>query len=243
MQAIAIICGSATPVGGALAARMHAEGTMVITIDPPGATAAAGTALRLSADIADEQSWALAAHAIAERGLRPSMLAYALYDPGDPAALSDLDPASWDQTMGRNLRGAYLACRQLLPAMQSPGAVVLLASVLAGWDARADYAALSASSGGALALAQSLALTGAPLGLRVNAVCVPAPLPTDGAAYQQALGRIPLGRATEPEDIAEAVLFLLSDDARHVTGTSLVVDGGQSLQSWSNAPDRPYSEM
>lgn len=243
MQPIAIICGSATPVGGALAARMHAEGTTVIAVDPPGATAASGAALRLTADIADERSWALVAQAIAERGLRPSRLAYALYQPGDPAALSALDPAAWDQTMERNLRGAYLACRQLIPAMQGPGAVVLLASALAGWDARADYAALSASSGGALALAQSLALTGAPLGLRVNAVCIPAPLPADGEAHQRALGRIPLGRATEPEDIAEAMLFLLSDDARHVTGTSLVVDGGQSLQSWSNAPDHPYSEL
>jgi NAD(P)-dependent dehydrogenase (short-subunit alcohol dehydrogenase family) len=243
MQPSAIICGSTTPVGGALAARMHADGIVVIAIDPPGAGAALNAALQLTADITDEQSWAHAAQIIREGGLRPSMLAYALYEPGDPMALTDLDPAAWDDVMARNLRGAYLACKHLFLLMQGPGAVVLLASVLAGWDARADMAALSASSGGALALAQSLALTGAPLGLRVNAVCAPAPLPTENAAHQQALGRIPLGRATEPEDIVEAILFLLSGDAAHVTGTSLVVDGGQSLQSWSNAPESPYSKL
>jgi NAD(P)-dependent dehydrogenase (short-subunit alcohol dehydrogenase family) len=51
------------------------------------------------------------------------------------------------------------------------------------------------------------------------------------------LKRIPLGRLTTPVDIVDALMFLLSDDALHVTGTSLLVDGGQSLQSWSNAPE------
>ena len=68
-------------------------------------------------------------------------------------------------------------------------------------------------------------------------VCGPAPLPADSALRQQALGRIPLGRATAAEDLVDAIMFLLSDDAAHVTGTALVVDGGQSLQSWSNAPN------
>jgi NAD(P)-dependent dehydrogenase (short-subunit alcohol dehydrogenase family) len=240
MEPIAVICGSATPVGGALAARLRAAGAQVIALDQAGEPASPAAALGLAVDVADEGSWAGAARAIEERGARPTMLAYALYEPGDPAALQDLGPEAWDRAMARNLRGAFLAARQLLPRMGAPGSAVLLASVLAGWDARADLAALGASSGGVLALAQSLALTAAPLGVRVNAVCVPAPPPPGEAARRAALGRIPLGRATEPEDVADAIVFLLSDDARHVTGTSLVVDGGQSLQSWSNAPDEPY---
>jgi NAD(P)-dependent dehydrogenase (short-subunit alcohol dehydrogenase family) len=236
MQPTAIICGSATPVGQALATRMQAEGMLVIAIDPPGTLAAPDAALTLVAAIAAEQDWAQAVQTFLDRGLRPSMLAYTLYEPGDPTALHDLDPVAWDQVMSNNLRGAYLACKQILPHMVGPGAVVLLASVLAGWDARADLAALSASSGGVLALAQSLALTAAPLDLRVNVVCAPGPLPADSALRQQALDRIPLGRATAAEDLVDAIIFLLSDDAAHVTGTALVVDGGQSLQSWSNAP-------
>jgi len=95
-----------------------------------------------------------------------------------------------------------------------------------------------------LALAQSLALSGAPLGVRVNTVCCPAPQPPDGdAVHGQTLGRIPLGRATGPSDLADAMMFLLSDDAGYLTGSSLVVDGGQSLQSWSNAPNVPYSQL
>lgn len=237
MQPTAIICGSTTPVGHALAARMQAEGMLVIAIDPSGTLAATAVALPLVANIADERDWAQAAQTFLDRGLRPAMLAYTLYEPGDPTALYDLDPATWDQIMTHNLRGAYLACKQILPHMVGPGAVVLLASVLAGWDARADLAALGASSGGVLALAQSLALSAAPFGLRVNVVCGPAPLPADSALRQQALGRIPLGRATAAEDLVDAIMFLLSDDAAHVTGTALVVDGGQSLQSWSNAPN------
>jgi NAD(P)-dependent dehydrogenase (short-subunit alcohol dehydrogenase family) len=171
------------------------------------------------------------------------MLAYAISESDGPA-LPDLDQADWDRVVSRNLRGAYLACKHLFPLLCRPGAVVLLASVLAVGDARADLVALSASSGGMLALARSLALSGAPLGVRVNTVCCPAPQPSDGdAVHDRALGRIPLGRATGPDDLVDAMLFLLSDDASFLTGSSLVVDGGQSLQSWSNAPDVPYSQL
>jgi NAD(P)-dependent dehydrogenase (short-subunit alcohol dehydrogenase family) len=171
------------------------------------------------------------------------MLAYATSEAGVPQALVNLGQADWDRVMARNLRGVYLACKHVFPLMRRPAAAVLLSTVLAGWDARADLAALSASSGGVLALAQSLALSGAPLGVRVNTVVCPAPPPADEASRRRALGRISLGRATSPDDIADAMMFLLSDDAGYLTGSSLVVDGGQSLQSWSNAPDLPYSEL
>lgn len=240
MPQTAIICGSTTAVGGALAVRLAGAGIAVVAVDEEGETAAPGAALALAIDVADEAGWAGVARELAARGMRPSMLAYALYEPGESAPLGELDAAAWDGVMMRNLRGAFLATRHLLPQVGSPGAVVLLASVLASWDSRADMVALGASSGGALALANSLALTAAPLGVRVNTVCAPAPLPAGGAARQRAVGRIPLGRATEAGDIADAMMFLLSDDARHLTGSSLVVDGGQSLQSWSNAPDESY---
>jgi len=109
--------------------------------------------------------------------------------------------------------------------------------------ASGGMAALSASGGCVLALAQSLALGGAPIGVRVNTICYGLLAPSERAAPEEqmraAVRRIPLGRATSPADVVDAIMFLLSPDASYLTGSTLVVDGGQSLQSWSNAPDAP----
>ena len=235
MSPVGIVCGSSTQVGGVLLERLRAEGSELIVIDPLGAPPVAATA-QFFIDITKEVAWAEVAQSLRSRGIAPTLLAYTLYDPGAPTELHHLDAALWDRHMDHHLRGVYLATRVLLPLMANPGAIVLLASAVAGWDSRADLVALGASSGGALALTQALALAAAPLGVRVNVVCVPPP-PVVGASLPQMLKRIPLGRLTTPVDIVDALMFLLSDDALHVTGTSLLVDGGQSLQSWSNAPE------
>lgn len=235
MQPIAIVCGSATPVGGALAARLQATGAQVLAIDFAGAPAHPAATLQLAGNLAEAADWRGFAHELQARGLGPTMLAYTAGAGAGPATLDQLEQAAWDAVIERELRGAYLACKHMFPLMRRPGAAVLLATALAGWDARADMVAQSASSGGTLALAQSLALAGAPLGVRVNTVCWPAPQPG-----QARLDRIPLGRATAPDDVADAIMFLLSDDASYLTGSALLVDGGQSLQSWSNAPDGSY---
>ena len=102
------------------------------------------------------------------------------------------------------------------------------------------------------ALARSLALELARYRIRVNAICpgiVETPLSfrqaeTDADAWEKFFARfaerIPLRRVGQPEDVATTVAFLASDDARHITGASLLIDGGQTLQSWSNAPDSAY---
>jgi NAD(P)-dependent dehydrogenase (short-subunit alcohol dehydrogenase family) len=131
-----------------------------------------------------------------------------------------------------------------MPLMEpAGGAVVLLASVYAEWDVRAEAAAQSASDAGLRALARALALSGGPAGIRVNIVCYGLLAQPEQAAgdarLRAATRRIPLGRATDPEDVVDAVQFLLSPDASYITGSTLVVDGGQALQSWSNAPDAP----
>lgn len=237
-QPATIICGSATPIGAALAERLRAAGAPVVAIDFAGEVGHAAAALSLNGDLTDERAWGDFTQQIRRSGLHPARLAYAVSESDQPSSLAELRPDGWDRVMGRNLRGAYLACKHLFPLLARPGAAVLLASQLGTWDARADAAALSASSGGVLALTRSLALSGAPLGVRVNAVACAAPLLADwnDEQRQRALGRIPLGRSTSPEDVADAMLFLLSDDASYLTGSELLVDGGQSLQSWSNAP-------
>lgn len=228
----AVICGAATPVGAALAERLLAAGAELVAIDLAGAPEPPGAALQLAGDLANEAEWRGFAEAITARGLRPSMLAYVLSEADLPGG------AGWGQVIDRNLTGAYLACEHMLPLMARPGAIALLASALGAFDTRGDLPALAASGGGLLALTRALAVRAAPH-VRVNAVCVP-PQPWAAELPEAELARIPLGRATAPADIADSLMFLLSDDASYLTGSELLVDGGQSLQSWSNAPDGSY---
>ncbi len=226
-----------------LVARLLETQAGVVTIDPE-MQPVEGT-LPLAGDLPDETEWQRFATAIRAAGHTPSLLAYTLDATDSPELPLDLPQSEWDRVLNYNLRGAYLAAKHLLPLMQGPGAIVLTTSVLGGWDTRAEAAALSASAGGILALSRSLALSAAPLNIRVNAVCYDLPLPHMWEASEElrsrALGRIPLGRPTMAEDIVDAIMFMFSDDAAFLTGSSLVVDGGQSLQSWSNAPEGSYS--
>jgi NAD(P)-dependent dehydrogenase (short-subunit alcohol dehydrogenase family) len=115
---------------------------------------------------------------------------------------------------------------------------------MAGWDTGLGGAAYMASKEGVTGMTKSLALQLGRYGVRVNSICpgiIRTPLGGDPAerveVFAKFARRIPLGRVGEPEDVAAAVAFLASDDARHITGSMLLIDGGQTLQSWSNAPD------
>ncbi|HEY3228960.1 MAG TPA: SDR family oxidoreductase [Roseiflexaceae bacterium] len=243
-SSVAVVCGSDTPIGGALVARLLTAGTAVVTVDFTQATEPAGVLVRLHGDLGSESDWVALSDAIRARGLTPTWLVSALHTSDAPLQVLDLPQERWDAVCAHNLRSAYLACKHLMPLMeQRGGAVVLLASVYAGWDVRAEAAAQSASEAGLLALARSLALRGGPAGIRVNSICSGLLARPEQIAHRdrlrEAAGRIPLGRATSPEDVVDAIMFLLSPDASYITGSTLVVDGGQALQSWSNAPDEP----
>lgn len=119
---------------------------------------------------------------------------------------------------------------------------------MAGWDTSQAGAAYMASKEGVSGLTKSLALQLGGYGIRVNAVC-PGVIRTRlgfrpgmseaeyEARYTQFAQRIPLRRVGQPQDVASPVAFLASDEARHITGAMLLIDGGQTLQSWSNAPE------
>jgi NAD(P)-dependent dehydrogenase (short-subunit alcohol dehydrogenase family) len=241
---VAIVCGSDTPIGAALVARLLASGAAVVTVDFAPAAQLEGVRLCLHGDLLAESTWAGFASTIREHIQGPVWLVSTLQTSDAPLQAFDLPQERWDGVLAHNLRSAYLACKHLMPLMeQRGGAVALLASVYAEWDVRAEAVAQSTSDAGLRTLARALALSGGPAGIRVNTVCYGLLAQPEQVAQDPRLGvavaRIPLRRATSPGDVVDAILFLLSPDASYITGSTLVVDGGQALQSWSNAPDAP----
>jgi NAD(P)-dependent dehydrogenase (short-subunit alcohol dehydrogenase family) len=149
----------------------------------------------------------------------------------------------WDLVQSVNARGAFLTAHFALPRTQRGGAVVLVSSVQ-GLSCQTGVAAYAASKGTLDALTRAMALDHAPDGIRVNAV-LPGTVDTPMARASANLfrgqssaddviagwGRLhPLGRVAQPREIAQAVAFLLSDEASFITGTMLTIDGGLLAQ-------------
>ncbi len=148
----------------------------------------------------------------------------------------ELDEETFDLHLDINLKGPFLGCQAVLPIMrqQGKGSIVLFASSIArtGSATGAHYAA---TKGGILGLCRTLALETARDGIRVNVVSpgvTDTPQPrghsTDEELYAKA-AKVPLGRIGQPEDMASAVLFLLSDEASYITGQDMRVTGGAGL--------------
>lgn len=166
---------------------------------------------------------------------------------GSGAQIEDLLVERWDKVIRTNLSGIFYTCKYTAASLiKTPGnAIVTMASSMAGWDTSLEGAAYMASKEGVTGLTKSLALQLARYGIRVNAICpgiINTHLSGESAAEREKQNnkfaqRIPLRRVGQPEDVAASVAFLASDDARHITGSMLLIDGGQTLQSWSNAPN------
>jgi 3-oxoacyl-[acyl-carrier protein] reductase len=141
----------------------------------------------------------------------------------------------WRETLDVNLGGTWLLCREALPALRrrGGGSIVVVTST-AGQRGEAFHSHYAASKGGQISLIKSLAVECAPA-VRVNGVA-PGWVDTDmsagpltGEERAGILAAIPLGRAASAEDIADAIAFLASDRARHITGEILNVNGGSVL--------------
>jgi len=152
------------------------------------------------------------------------------------APIESVDEDFFDRHFATNVKGAYFTIQKALPLMPRGSAIVVNGSIAAnkGLPSSSVYAATKAAVG---SLARTLSTELAPLGVRLNVVH-PGPIETPifgrmglsteaaQAMGQQMLARVPLGRLGSPDDIARAVLYLCSDDADFVHGTSLTVDGG-----------------
>jgi len=165
----------------------------------------------------------------------------------DAALVSDLTEEEWDRVMSVNLKGHFFFAKAVAPQMQrqKSGRMIFIASFW-GRKGYAYYAAYCASKAGVISLSQTLAEEMAPHGVTVNSV---APGMINTSMHEKALreeaaergmsfedfrdsewAKIPLGRAGDPEDIVNAVLFLASEEAKYMTGASVDVNGGVQLR-------------
>ncbi len=256
---VALVTGGAGAIGSAAARRLATEGARVVIADRDE-TAAERTLKALRAAGADAASVVadVGAEAGAEQAVAAALDAYGRLDvlfnnagiAGVRAPVHELAVEAFDEIVRTNLRSMFLVLQQSARAMIAAdiaGAIVNMGSSMAGWDVLDGGAGYATTKHGVVGLTRVAALDLARYGIRVNAVCpgviettlgVPVASEADTAsAVGRFADRIPLRRIGQPEDVAAVVAFLASSDAAHVTGASWLIDGGQTLQSWSNAPD------
>jgi NAD(P)-dependent dehydrogenase (short-subunit alcohol dehydrogenase family) len=240
-----IVTGAASGIGRATALRLLDEGARVMGADrvdaPPLEPAPADNAWAFSpVDVADEGTVErLVAAAVAFGGSIDGVVNAAGVAGGGPVHM--LPASEWQRVIDINLTGTYLVAKHVIAQMLTQprvegrrGSVVTLASI-EGLEGTAGGSAYSASKGGVVILTKNMAIDYAGRGIRVNAICpgfIVTPM-TDAVfgpgmeeAKEDIVSEHKLGRMGEPEEIAAAAAFLLSDDASFITGHALPVDGG-----------------
>ena len=150
-------------------------------------------------------------------------------------AVTEISEEDWDRTLDTNLKGVFNVCRHAIPEMvKRGGGVIINIAARSGMMGQAGRAAYCASKGGMVRLTEAMAEDHARQNIRVNCIC-PGPnrTPMVDTSTPEKLARyatrVPLGRIGEPEDVAQAALYLASDAASHVTAAILPVDGGMRL--------------
>jgi NAD(P)-dependent dehydrogenase (short-subunit alcohol dehydrogenase family) len=235
---VAIITGGASGIGAAAARLLAREGARVaiLDIDRKGAerVAHASRGEAHACDVSDEEQVRAACGAIAARHGRIDVL---LANAGVAVrrTVGDEEVAAWERVMATNVRGAFLCAKHSIPHMP-PGASIVITSSAVGITGVRNRAVYSAAKGALVALTRNMALDYAAHPIRVNCICpgfvrtplVEGILSSDPRRAEAIRSMHPLGRLGTPEDIANAVLFLISEEAAWITGAVLAVDGGFS---------------
>ena len=238
----AAVTGAARGLGRAIAERLAQDGAAVALLDladPAEAAAAIPGAVAIPCDVTDPDSAAAAVAAVESRlgGLDAMVNCAAALTP--PGTVETIALEAWHHALSVNLTGAFLMSRAAIPALRrrGGGAIVQVCSTLAH-VATPGAVAYCASKGGLLQLARAMALDHADEGIRVNSLS-PGGVLTErladlygstAAAIADLAPGYPAGRLAQTEEIAAAAGFLVSDDARFMTGADLVIDGGYTAR-------------
>ncbi len=245
---VCAVTGAGGGIGRACARRLASEGGRIACADvdqlaaqrvADEITAAGGEAASFAVDVADEPGVA-ALYAGIERhfgAIHVLVNNAGILLPGDDSVLATA-AAVWQRVLDVNLTGVFLCCKHGIPRLLAAGggSVVNMASISGLVGSATSQIAYAASKGGVIAMTRDIAVELARRGVRANAVC-PGPVETplalqlyaDDEAWQRRRVHMPMGRLGTPEEVAEAVVFLASDESSLITGASLVVDGGISV--------------
>jgi NAD(P)-dependent dehydrogenase (short-subunit alcohol dehydrogenase family) len=242
---VALITGAASGIGRQSALRFAAEGARVVVADVQEEAGAAtvteieelgGRAVYVGADVskADDSRRMVES---AERAFGQLDVLFnnaGIMHPDDSDAV-ETEESIFDLTLAVNLKGVYFGCKYGIPALRRAGggSIINTASFVALVGAATPQLAYTASKGGVLALTRELAVVHARENIRVNALC-PGPLETEllmsfldtEEKRQRRLVHVPMGRFGEAREMADAALWLASDESSYVTGSTISVDGG-----------------
>ncbi len=244
-EKVTIVTGGASGIGRATAILFAREGARVVVADrdPTGGQETVrmiegegGQAIFVQTDVSRAED--------VQRMVKETVSTYGRLDVlfnnagiGETARVTEASVEHWDKVLAVNLRSVFLGCKYAIPEMVKVGggSIINNASILAevGFSNAPAY---SASKHGVGGLTQTVALDHAAEGIRANTVCpgfIRTPMVTEGLdpeTRDYIAGLHPLGRMGEPEEVAEAVLFLASDRSSFVTGTCLFVDGGYTAR-------------
>ena len=242
---VALITGAGSGIGKEASLLFAAEGAAVVAVDrdeesgratADAISSAGGRAVFASADVSRGGDCArMIATAEREFGVLHVLFNNAgILDSADDDAVAT-DEQVWDRTMSINAKSVFLGCKHGIPALRRAGggSIINTASFVARLGAATPQVAYTASKGAVLALTRELAVVHARENIRVNALC-PGPLHTEllmkfldtDQKKQRRLVHIPMGRFGRAREIAQAALFLASDESSFVTGTDFLVDGG-----------------
>ena len=233
-----VVTGAASGIGLATARRFGSEGARVVIADRDAAHAAAAAdqvkaagapdAWGAACDVSDEGA---VAACVAETLKRFGTLDVVVNNAGlmTFTAISDLTAADWNRVLGVDLLGTFFFVKQAFLHMKPGGAVVNVSSIHAV-ETEALAAPYAAAKAAVVSLTRSAAIEGKPRGIRVNAVlpgAVDTPMLWDNPNVKSGVEKVDRSMVGEPDDLAAAIAFLASDEAKFVQGTTLVVDGGR----------------
>ena len=240
---VAVVTGGCSGIGLATVRRFLEEGAKVVIgdlDDARGEELADGARHHLRPRRRDRQGQVDALFATAKDTYGSVDIAFnnAGISPPEDDSILDTDLEAWRRVQEVNLTSVYLCCKAALPYMleQGKGSIINTASFVAVMGAATSQISYSASKGGVLSMSRELGVQFAREGVRVNALCpgpVNTPLlqelfATDPERAARRLVHVPMGRFGEPEEMANAVLFLASDESSFITASTFLVDGGIS---------------